>query len=203
MKAHVQYSQSLAAELNDLIQDYEDLVESPEDIVPEVQEVQEEVDLEAICAVFEELMDNEPISVLRALTPNGVEENAEEAAIEPEAVEQLHEDLIPNISVEESHPLVREKIGMRRSSRIKKRQLPVFLEGVTPFQCSISLYRHKKVHTEKKSIRSRTNTGKRLLMVDLLKRFGKKSHLNDHTRVHSKRFTQISHLNYHSRYHLD
>jgi len=56
-----------------LIKDY---VESPEDIVTEVQEVQEEVELEAICAVFEELMDNEPIAVLRALRPNGVEENA-------------------------------------------------------------------------------------------------------------------------------
>ncbi len=30
----------------------------------------------AVCAVFEELMENEPIAVLRALRPNGVEENA-------------------------------------------------------------------------------------------------------------------------------
>jgi hypothetical protein len=214
MKAHVQYSQNLAAEFADLIKDYEELVEAPEEIVPAVQEVQEEVELEAICAVFEELMENEPIAVLRALRPYGVKENAEEEAIEPEAVEQLHEDLISNISVEESHSLIREKIGMRRSRRIKKRQLPVFPERVTPFQCSISSDRHKKIHTtEKKSIRTRIYTGKRPFECSICrKRFGRKSNLEVHTRVHTgvkpfecticrKRFGHKSNLEVHIRVH--
>ena len=38
MKAHVQYSQSLAAEFADLIQDYEVLVEAPEEIALDAQE---------------------------------------------------------------------------------------------------------------------------------------------------------------------
>ncbi len=89
MKAHVEYSQNLAAEFSHLIKDYEVLIESTAEIVPAVQE---EVDLEAVCTVFEELMENEPIDVLRTLRPYGVEENAEEAAIEPVAVEKLHEN---------------------------------------------------------------------------------------------------------------
>jgi len=83
MKAHVQYSQSLAAEFTHLIKDYEELVEAPEDIVPDAQE---EVDLEAVCAVFEELMENEPIAVLQALRPNGVDKNVEEAVIDQKEV---------------------------------------------------------------------------------------------------------------------
>jgi len=88
MKAHVQYSQNLAAEFADLIQDYEVLVESPAEIELDSQE---EFDLEAVCAVFEELMDNEPINVLRALRPF-VDENAEAGVIKHEAVEQSTEN---------------------------------------------------------------------------------------------------------------
>ncbi len=84
MKAHVQYSQNLAAEFADLIQDYEVLVESPEEIEFDSQQ---EFDLEAVCAVFEKLMDSEPIAVLRTLRPF-VDENGEAAVIKHEAVEQ-------------------------------------------------------------------------------------------------------------------
>jgi len=79
----VQYSQNLAVEFSHLMKDYEELVEAPEVILPVTQE---EVDLEAVCAVFEELMENEPINVLRALWPCGEVENAEDAVIEQEAV---------------------------------------------------------------------------------------------------------------------
>jgi len=186
MKAHVEYSQNLAVEFSHLIKDYEVLIESTADIVTEVQEVQEEVELEAICAVFEELMENEPIDVLRTLRPYGVKENAEEAAIEPVAVEQLYDGLITSNSVEKVCSFVSEKFGMRRSRRIKKRQLPVFPEGDTPFQCSISPYRHKKIHSEKKSIRTRIYSGKRPFECSICrKRFGQKSCLEVHTRIHT------------------
>jgi len=88
MKAHVQYSQNLAVEFSHLIKDYEELVETPEDIVIKAQE---EVDLEAVCNVFEELMENEPIAVLRTLIPF-LDENAETAGIKHGAVEQSHEN---------------------------------------------------------------------------------------------------------------
>jgi len=104
MKAHVQYSQSLAAGFADLIKDYEDLVE-----VPEVIELDalEEVDLEAVCAVFEELMENEPIAVLRELWPCGVGENAEEGFIDKEASEHSNENA--------------EALAVSRTIRTKKR----------------------------------------------------------------------------------
>jgi len=165
MKAHVQYSQSLAAEFADLIQDYEVLVEAPEDFVPEVQKVQEDVDLEAVCAVFEELMDNEPIAVLRALMPNGAEENAEEAAIEQEAVEQSHDDLIMNDSVEELYPLGSGELGLRRSRRIKKRRM----------QCSVDFNRHKTVNLRKIPYECTICN----------KRFSRKFVLKLHTRKHT------------------
>jgi len=90
MKAHVPYSQNLAVEFSHLIKDYEELVEA---IVPLVQEVQEEFDLEAVCVVFEELMENESIAVLRELKPYGLVENAEEEVFGQGACEVSHENV--------------------------------------------------------------------------------------------------------------
>jgi len=173
MRAHVQYSQTLAVEFADLIKDYEELVEAPEDIVPEVQEVQEEVDLEAVCAVFEELMENEPIAVLRALRPNGVDKNAEEVVNELEAVEQSNEDLITNNLVEETHPLCGEELVNRRFIRIKKPQLPVSSKDVKSFPGGNC---HRRVNSRKKKFECS--------ICD--KSFSFKSHLGKHTRFHAE-----------------
>jgi len=89
MNAHVQYSQSLAAEFADLIKDDEVLDETPAEIELDAQE---EVDLEAVCAEFEELMDNEPIDVLRALRPFRAVENAEEEVFIQGEAEVSHEN---------------------------------------------------------------------------------------------------------------
>jgi len=180
-----------------------------------IKEVQEEVELEAICAVFEELMKNEPIAVLRALRPYGVKENAEEAAIEPEAVEQFHEDLISNISEEESLSLSNEEeeAGIRRSRRIKKPQLSASTEGVSPIQFSIFNNRTEKVHSKTKPFLARIHTGEKEFQCTICdKRFSQKCHMNDHTIIHTeqkrfecsfcrKRFGFKSVLNIHTRIH--
>jgi hypothetical protein len=110
MKTHVEYSQNLAVEFSRLIKDLEELVEAPEDIVVDAQE---EVDLEAFCGVFEKLMENEPIVVLRALWPCGVEENAEEEVIGQATVEQPHEneELVGSRSI-----MVRTRISGRKKN---------------------------------------------------------------------------------------
>jgi len=157
MKAHVQYSQSLVAEFADLIQDYEDLVKAPEVIELDAQE---EVDIEAVCGVFEELMENEPIAVLRALRPYGVEEHTEE-------------DLISNNSVEELHLFdSEEEAGIRRSRIIR-------------FKCAIckksfrhqgDLDRHISVHTQEMPF-----------VCNICgMRFGDKNRLVKHARDHSR-----------------
>jgi len=157
MKAHVQYSQSLAVQFADLIKDYEDLVEAPEVIELDAQE---EFDLAAVCAVFEELMENEPIAVLRALRPYGVEEYAEE-------------DLISNNSVEELHLFdSEEEAGIRRSRIIR-------------FKCAFcgksfrhkgDLDRHVSVHTQEMPF----------VCTICGKRFGYKYRLVQHARDHSR-----------------
>jgi len=148
MRAHVQYSQSLASEFSGLIKDYEELVEAPEVIVPVTQE---EVDLEAICAVFEELMENEPIAVLRALRPNGVDENAEEEVYELEGLERSNEYLITNNLVEELDPLC----GEERFMIIKKPQLPVSSKEVKSFPVDNC---HRRVNSRKKNLSARYAT---------------------------------------------
>jgi len=166
MKAHVEYSQILAVEFSHLIKDYEELVEDPEDIVIKAQE---EVDLEAVCAVFEKLMENEPITVLRALRPNVVDEDV------MAAVERSNEELVTNNLVEEIHPLCGEELVKRRSMRIKKPQLPVSSETVKSLQFSVDNNCHKLVKSKKKKFEC-TICGKR---------FYRKHNLKIHTSVHT------------------
>ncbi len=196
MKAHVQYSQSLATEFSHLIKDYEDLVQAPEIIELDAQE---EVELEAVSAEFEELMDNEPISVLRALMPYGVEENTEEVVIEKEAVQQSHEN--------------KELVGYR-TIRTKKRILcrsKKVHSTKKKYECSICRKRFdQKSHLDKHTI---VHTGKKQYECTFCKkRFGQKSVLERHTKIHSgekpfecsicnKRFGRKSHLNRHCRLH--
>jgi uncharacterized Zn-finger protein len=172
MKTHVQYSQNLAVEFSHLMKDYEELVEAPEVILPAVQEVQEEVDLEAVCAVFEELMDNEPIAVLRALRSNGVHEDVMAAVIEQEELEESNEDLITNNLLEESHSLCSEE---RRFLRLKKPQLLVSSTKVKSFQFSVDNNRHMLVNSKKKTFEC-TICGKG---------FSLKANRDVHTRVHT------------------
>jgi len=194
MKAHVEYSQILAVEFSHLIKDYEELVEDPEDIVIKAQE---EVDLEAVCAVFEKLMENEPITVLRALRPNVVDEDV------MAAVERSNEELVTNNLVEEIHPLCGEELVKRRSMRIKKPQLPVSSETVKSLQFSVDNNCHKLVKSKKKkfkcsmcgkgfsekgsrNIHARIHTGEKPFECTICcKRFYQKYNLKIHTSVHT------------------
>jgi len=210
VRIYVKYSQNLAVEFSHLIKDYEELVEVPEVILPAVQEVQEEVDLEAFCVVFEELMENEPIAVLRELWPCGVVENAEEEDFGNEANEQSHE----NVEISVVSRSIRNKKWISSISR-KRFCDKNYLRGVytkeKPFECTIcgkrfdrkgSVDSHTRVHTGEKHFKCSICS----------KSFGQKSDLKRHTRIHtgekpfkctlcSKRFNRKSHLDRHIRIH--
>jgi len=187
MKAHVQYSQNLAVEFSHLIKDYEELVEAPEDIVPDAQE---EVDLEAVCAVFEELMGNEPIDVLRALWPLGVDKNVEEAVIEDKSVgsrsirtkkritsrkKKIHWT-IKKLECSICNKRFCDKSALGKHSKIHM--------GEKPFECPICSKRfifksYLKAHT-------RVHTGDKPFECSVCnKRFGHRSSLKAHTRIHT------------------
>jgi hypothetical protein len=194
IKAHVQYSQSLAAEFSHLTKDYEELVEAPEVIELEAQE---KVDLETVCAVFEELMDNEPIDVLRALWPYGVIVDAEEEVIGNKAVEESNENAVRYPSTRARKRILSRHTNVHSTKKI--------------FECSICykcfgkkchLNDHTRIHTEEKPFQCTICS----------KSFFKKGVLDRHTKVHTgekphectvcgKRFIQKSNLNIHVRVH--
>jgi len=180
-----------------LIKDYEELVEALEDILPEVQE---EVDLEAVCAVFEELMENEPIAVLRALWRCELVENAEDVVIEQEAVKQSH------VNAEELVGYCTIRTVNRKLSRNKK-----VYSTKKKFECAnCSKSFIQKAHLDR---HSRVHTGEKPFQCAICdKRFSQKINLNSHTRIHSgekpfessicgKGFSQKPHLNDHTRVH--
>jgi len=209
MKAHVQYSQNLAAEFADLIQDYEDLVEAQEVIELDAQK---EVDHEAVCAEFEELMANEPLAVLRSLRPYGVDVNTEK-----ETFEDPYEEILANNSVEKSLPLCSEEVENRRSRRIKKRKGSCgnISKNLNPLNFLSPPTVCSKRSTNKISMKSHTivHTRERPYKCPFCrKRFNQKSNLKRHTRIHtgerpyecticSKNFRQKSHLNQHLKNH--
>jgi len=193
MKAHVQYSQSLAVEFSHLIKDYEELVEVPEVIELDAQD---EFDLEAVCAVFEELIENEPIVVLRELWPCGLVENAEERFIDKEASEHSNESA--------------EELVVSRTIRTKK--------CITSHKKKVHSTRNKQSSISKKRFsysdlkrRAKYHAGNKLFECAVCgKRLGNKSKLETHTRVHtgekpfkcltcSKRFNQKHHLDRHTK----
>jgi DNA-directed RNA polymerase subunit RPC12/RpoP len=222
MKAHVQYSQNLAAEFSHLIKDYEVLIESPAEIVPAVQE---EVDLEAVCAKFEELMENEPIDLLRALRP----------IIAGEPVERSDGELIIN-NLPVDIPGCIEEIENIQSMNV---MLPFSSEEGTLFKCSIcdkqfahryTLNRHRKVHSQERpyecticskrfghkwNLKShiQIHTGEKPFECSFCgKGFGQKREMENHTRVHtgekpyecsvcSRRFSHNHSLKWHARVH--
>jgi len=225
MKAHLEYSQNLAVEFSDLIKDYEELVEAPEDIVIKAQE---EVEIEAVCEEFEELMKREPIAVLRALRPYGLVENAEE-------------EVFGQGEAEVSHENAEELVGyrtIRSRTRVYRRHKKVHSTNKN-FKCSICNKRfgtksylndHARVHTGEKpyecticskkfrqkcylKLHSRIHTGEKPYECTICdKRFSQKCTLNSHSRIHTgekpyecticdKRFRQKCTLNLHSRIH--
>ncbi len=209
MKAHVQYSQSLATEFSHLIKDYEDLVQAPEIIELDAQE---EVELEAVCAEFEELMDNEPIAVLRSLRPYGVEVNTEK-----ETFKHPYVEVIANNFVEKSLHLCSKEVENRRSRRIKKRKgsCKNISKNLHPLNALYPSTICSKRSTNKISMKSHTtvHTGEKPYNCTFCsKKFSQKSYLKDHTRVHTrekpykcgfckKRFTGKSNLKRHTRIH--
>ncbi len=211
MKAHVQYSQNLAVQFSQLIQNYEELIEAPEDI--ELYD-QEGVGLEAACAVFDELMENEPIDVMRALRPDGLDENAGEEFIKQEAVDQSNEDFTNNL-VEESHPMCSGELVKRRVIGFKKPQPPVSSKRVKArkqtFECSIC----GKCFSQKGSldIHTRVHAGEKPFECLICgKCFSLKISLDGHTRIHTgekpfecsicgKSFSLKTNLDAHNRIH--
>jgi len=175
----------------------------------------------AVCAVFEELMENEPIAVLRALRPNGVDKNAEEEVILKGAVEKSHwnsEELVGHYTVrtENRTPSRNKKVYSTKkkfecancSKSFNKKanltDIPEFIQGAICAICDkrfsqkINLNSHTRIHSGEKPFEC-SICGKG---------FSQKPHLNDHTRVHtrekpfectfcSKKFKHKSSLNKH------
>jgi hypothetical protein len=215
MKAHVQYSQNLAVEFSDLIKDYEKLVETPEDIVIKAQE---EVDLEAVCNVFEELMENEPIAVLRALIPF-LDENAETAGIKHEAVEQSHENAeesVENELISDEPPVKlfnfdavepRSIIQNCVSSGDKEVH-----SKIKQFECSLCDKKFNRKNYLRVHIRNHTGV-KQFECSVCNKKFNRRNYLREHIRNHtgvkpfecsvcSWRFTTNNKLKRHTKIHI-
>ena len=162
MKAHVRYSQNLAAEFTHLIEDYEKMVASIN--------AQEAVD------IAKEQLD--PIDLTR---PCSVEQTA---VIYKEAVNQSYEDLISNNPVVKLKRMCNIELEKRRSiAKIKKRELPSIYEGGKSLECSIcvrqfgnkaAFLRHMTVHEEKNPYKCTICS----------KKFCRKGFLDLHSRIH-------------------